>query len=156
MQRSRPKSDYAGQISRPTAGGRGGGNPLSRSAGKTAFRNKQLQNSFDLCATVQSVLRLAGQPLGEAARAVARTPGEIPSVLNMRAGLVETVRELRTADSKQVRPRLNRSKLHHHKKRVQANTVHTRFPNFSRRSFVPHSTSCRRRGRRRTRVAINR
>lgn len=52
------------------------------------------------------------------------------------ASLLGTVRELRTTDFKQVRPRLvrarraglllDRSKLHraHHKKRIQANSVH--------------------------------
>lgn len=57
--------------------------PLSRSAEKkTAFRNKLLQNSFDLC-HVQSVLRLAERSLCETTRTVRATSRETRQISNM-------------------------------------------------------------------------
>lgn len=74
MQRSRPKSDYAGQISpQPLGGQKQSLKPLGR---KNGFSGQTTAKFVRPVRHVQSVLRLAGRPLGETARAVAGTPRE--------------------------------------------------------------------------------
>lgn len=107
MQRSRPKSDYAGQISSFTCRERRREQSLKLLGRKNGFTEQ----------TTAKFVRPVPRTVGFAAcRAAARAKPQGPSVApaegdpigSEHAGLAGTVRELRTADFKQIRPRLVR------------------------------------------------
>lgn len=154
MQRSRPKSDYAGQ-NLPSHPQRDRNNPVSRSEGKNSF-SEQTTAKFVRPAprTVGFAARRANR-FGETARAIHGTTLERSAWLSNMHSLLGTVRELRTADFKQVQPwlsaasssqraGLNSSKPHrtYHKKRIRANSVHPHSPNFSHPPFCPVFDRC--------------
>jgi len=157
MQRSRPKSDYAGQ-NPPSHPQRGRSDPVSRSAGKNSF-SEQTTAKFvrPMPRTVGFAARRANR-FGETARAIHGTTREIRLALEhaqsvgdgsrtKNSGFQTSTTATRAASSSQ-RAGLNSSKPHraYHKKRIRANSVHPAFSQLFASTllsrFRPSSASC--------------